>query len=226
MSVVLEIRAGEGGDDAAAFRDELCSSILALARRLGHSVRPPQPGQGGRTTRLVIDGPDNPYRVLAGVHRIQRVPTNSTRRHTSTATVAVLDEVTAPTVEISDEDLSIVPYRGSGPGGQHRNKSSTAVRVTHRPSGIVVSAEDSRSQWQNLQSAKTKLAEALRSASDSELVNVTSEQRNAQIRSCERPAKSFTHRETGSHASVLCHETGQRWRLDDFRKGRIVDVQR
>jgi peptide chain release factor 1 len=222
MSVVLEIRAGEGGEDAAAFRDELCSSILALARRLGHSVPAPQSGQGGRTVRLVIDGPESAYRLLAGVHRIQRVPTNSARRHTSTATVAVLDEMVAPEVEVLDEDLDIVAYRGSGPGGQHRNKSSTAIRITHRPSGLVVSSEDSRSQWQNLQSAKAKLAEALRSASDSEQTNVVSEQRNAQIRSCERPAKTFTHRETGPHASVLCHETGQRWRLDDFRRGRIV----
>ena len=222
MSIVLEIRAGEGGADAAAFRDELCASILALARRLGHSVRPSQPGQAGRTVRLVVDGPEDPYRVLAGVHRIQRAPANSARRHTSTATVAVLDEMAAPTVEISDDDLDVVAYRGSGPGGQHRNKSSTAIRLTHRPSGLVVSAEDSRSQWQNLQSAKAKLVEALRCAHDSELMGATSEQRNAQIRSCERPAKSFTHRETGAHASVVCHETGQRWRREDFRRGRIV----
>ena len=222
MSIVLEIRAGEGGDDAAAFRGELCSSILALARRLGHNVRRSEPGRGGRTVRLIVDGPEDSYRVLAGVHRIQRVPANSARRHTSTATVAVLDELVAPTVEISDEDLDVVAYRGSGPGGQHRNKSSTAIRLTHRPSGLVTSAEDSRSQWQNLQSAKAKLAEALRGARDSEQMGAMSEQRNAQIRSCERSAKSFTHRETGSHASVVCHETGQRWRLEDFRKGRIV----
>lgn len=222
MSIVLEIRAGEGGDDAAAFRDELCSSILALARRLGHNVCRSEPGDSGRTVRLVVDGPEDPYRLLAGVHRIQRVPVGSTRRHTSTATVAVLDELAAPAVEISDEDLDVVAYRGSGPGGQHRNKSSTAIRLTHRPSGLVVSAEDSRSQWQNLQSAKAKLVEALRGARDSEQMGATAEQRNAQIRSCERPAKSFTHRETGSHAFVLCHETGQRWRLEDFRRGRIV----
>ncbi|MHB1773403.1 MAG: peptide chain release factor-like protein [Acidimicrobiales bacterium] len=221
MAVVVEIRAGEGGEDAALFRDELCSSILGLARRLGHQVSETTGGQG-RTIRLVIDGPPGPYLVLAGVHRIQRVPSNSTRRHTSTATVAVLDDIAAEEVALSDDDLDISAYRGSGPGGQHRNKSHTAVRVTHRPSGLVASAEDSRSQWQNLQAAKAKIAKALLVVDEGTRTGATSEQRNAQIGSCERSAKSFTHRETGSHACVVCHETGQRWRLEDFRKGRIA----
>ena len=104
--------------------------------------------------------------------------------------MAVLEPSVSTGFALKEADVVLRFTKDRGPGGQHRNKSSTAIRLTHRPSGLVVSAEDSRSQWQNLQSAKAKLVEALRCAHDSELMGATSEQRNAQIRSCERPAKS------------------------------------
>lgn len=101
---------------------------------------------------------DDRARVFAGTHRVQRVPDGENRRHTSTVTIAVLDADRPPPPPLDPADIDEQVYRGSGPGGQHRNTSDTCVRLTHRPTGIVVHATESRSQWANRQAAHAELA--------------------------------------------------------------------
>ena len=164
--LTIELRPGEGGDDAYAFCSELKSAIVAYARRRGDVVQPQKAQPGSRTVEVLVDGHRRAYERLAGVHRIQRIPKNDRRgrRQTSTATVAVIERQLAKTVEMADEDLDVFTYRGSGKGGQHRNKTDSAVRVVHRPTGTTVIVEHGRSQWQNLQQAKTVLSQRLQAA--------------------------------------------------------------
>jgi peptide chain release factor 1 len=162
--LAIELRPGEGGDDALAFCQDLRTAILAYARRRGDAVQPAAGSRGNRTLVVVVDGDRRAYERLAGVHRVQRIPKSDRRgrRHTSTATVAVLTLRLASKVEIADEDLDVFTYRGHGKGGQHRNKIDSAVRLVHRPTQTTVVVEHGRSQWQNLQEARAVLAERLR----------------------------------------------------------------
>jgi peptide chain release factor 1 len=218
-ALVIELRAGEGGHDAEVFCAELVAAVTAYARRRGDrlSALPTQPGS--RTQTLEVQGSTAAYEPLAGVHRVQRIPKNSTRRQTSTATIAVLTATTSKAVEVADADVRLSFFRGSGPGGQHRNKTDTAVRLTHLPSGLVVTAEDSRSQWSNIASAKRKLAEALEAAVTRQARNRTNGARRDQISTGERAAKQFTH--NAQRGFVVCHESGASWHWADFYRGRL-----
>jgi peptide chain release factor 1 len=217
--LVIELRAGEGGHDAELFCNELMAAITAYARqRDDHlSVLPTQ--TGSRTRALEVEGSAAAYRPLAGVHRIQRIPKNSPRRHTSTGTIAVLTPLPSLAVAINDADIRLSFYRSSGPGGQHRNKTDTAVRLTHLPTGLVVTAEDSRSQWSNITASKRKLVEALNAEAEGQQRARTNETRRGQISTGERAAKQFTHNE--QRGFVLCHETGATWRWSDFYRGTL-----
>ena len=217
--LVIELRAGEGGRDAEAFCAELAAGITAYVRQRGDrlAVLPSPPGS--RTQTLDVDGAAAAYEPLAGVHRVQRIPKNSTRRQTSTATIAVLAAARRAAVNIPEADVRVSFYRGSGPGGQHRNKTDTAVRLRHLPSGLVVTAEDSRSQWTNIASAKRKLAEALDAEVTRTVRSGTNELRRGQISTGERAAKQFTHNE--QRGFVVRHETGATWRWSDFYRGRL-----
>jgi peptide chain release factor 1 len=217
--LVIELRAGEGGRDAEVFCTELVAALTAYVRQRKDqlSVLASQPGS--RTQALEVEGPAAAYERLAGVHRVQRVPKNSTRRHTSTATIAVLAATRSATIDVPDSDLRLSFYRGSGPGGQHRNKTDTAVRLVHLPSGLVITAEDSRSQWSNITSAKRKLAEALEAEVGRKERSRTNNARRDQISTGERAAKQFTHNE--QRGLVVCHETGATWRWSDFYRGRL-----
>ncbi len=128
----------------------------------------------------------------------------------------------ATRVELCDNELDVQPYRASGPGGQHRNKTATAIRLTHVPTGLVVAAEESRSQHQNLQSARAKLVDVLSRAQDQSLLEQIEGERNAQIASGERPAKAFTHND--QRGEVVCHETGERWGWREFYAGRVAGL--
>jgi peptide chain release factor 1 len=219
--LAIELRPGEGGDDAFAFCQELRTAVLAYARRRGDVAHAVAESPGSRTLVVVVDGDGRAYERLAGVHRVQRIPKSDRRgrRHTSTATVAVLTLHPARRVEIAEEDIDVFTYRGHGKGGQHRNKTDSAVRLVHRPTQTTVVVEHGRSQWQNLQEARAVLTERLEErARQKDSADVLSE-RNRQIASGERPVKQFTHNEQRS--VVESHGTGERWRLSDFYRGRI-----
>jgi protein subunit release factor A len=223
--LTIELRPGEGGDDAYAFCVELKEALIAYARRRGDVVHSHQESRGSRTLEIEVEveveGHRHAYDRLAGVHRVQRIPKNDRRgrRHTSTATVAVIEQRAHAARAIDDDDLDVFTYRGSGSGGQHRNKTDTAVRVVHRPTGTTVVVEHGRSQWQNLRQAKTVLAQRLQNAAqraDSEKVR---HDRNRQITSGERSVKQFTHNEQRS--VVESHQTGEVWRWSEFYRGRL-----
>lgn len=163
--VILEIRAGAGGDEAAIFAGDLVRMYQKYASQKGWKFFEIDSNQtsleGYKTFIGKIEG-ENAYEILkqeSGTHRIQRIPKTekSGRVHTSTATVAILPEIEAKEVEIGQNDLEVTFSRAGGPGGQNVNKVETAVRVLHKPSGIVVSSRTERSQHANRETAMSIL---------------------------------------------------------------------
>lgn len=165
------------------------------------------------------DGADHVFRDEAGGHRWQRVPPNERRGRvqTSTVTVAVLREPTEVEVVISERDIEWVATRGSGAGGQARNKVSSAVQMRHLPTGIMVRCEGERSQHQNRKTAlailRARIWEARQSAADGTAAAV----RRAQVGSGQRGDKRRTVRE--QEGQVVDHVTGRRWRLREYLRG-------
>ncbi len=200
-NVIMEIRAGAGGDEAGLFAADLYRMYTRYAERQGWEtelVSANATGIGG-VKEVVFEirgqGAFSRLKYESGVHRVQRVPIteSSGRIHTSTATVAVLPEVDEVEIEIDPKDLEIEAYGSSGPGGQHMQKNATAIRITHKPTGMVVSCESERSQTQNRMRAMAVLRARLYEQERQKQEEEVAERRRLQVGSGERSEKIRTY---------------------------------
>lgn len=200
-NVVVEVRAGTGGEEAALFAGNLARMYMRYAERMGWKteVLDSSPNDLGGFKEIIFviegDGAFSRLKFEKGVHRVQRVPETEAqgRIHTSAATVAVLPEAEEVDVEINPGDLVIDTYRASGAGGQHVNKTESAIRITHAPSGIVVTCQDEKSQLKNRDKAmrmlRSKLYEQALAAQQAEV----SENRRSQVGTGDRSERIRTY---------------------------------
>ncbi len=200
-NVILEIRGAEGGEEANLFAGDLAQMYRRYAALRGWKVdviEERESGQGGLDEAIYLIKGDDAWSRLtfeAGVHRVQRVPVTEAkgRVHTSSATVSVLPEAEELDVEINPNDLKIDVYRSSGPGGQSVNTTDSAVRVTHLPSGIVVSMQDEKSQIQNRSKALIVLRSRLLKAAQDTQANELGDLKRAQLGGGGRSEKIRTY---------------------------------
>ncbi len=200
-NIILEIRAGTGGDEAALFASDLFRMYSRYAEGRGWKVEimsSSDTGVGGYKEIIALIAGNRAYSHLkyeAGTHRVQRVPVTESqgRIHTSAATVAIMPEAEDADIDIKPEDLRFDVFRSSGPGGQSVNTTDSAVRVTHVPTGIVVSCQDEKSQHKNKAKAVKVLKSRLLQAEQERLAAEQAENRRAQVGSGDRSERIRTY---------------------------------
>jgi len=224
-NVFLEIRAGAGGSEAAIFVADLYRMYSRYVENKNWKIElvdsHPSELDGYKEIILYIKGKNVYFNLKyeSGVHRVQRIPVTESqgRIHTSTATVAVLPEVEENDVYIDPKDLKIDTYRASGAGGQHVNKTSSAVRITHIPTGIVVTSQDQRSQHQNKAKAMQVLRAKLYEIAEKEKNEAIANQRREQVGTGERSEKIRTYNYPQNRV------TDHRINLTLYKLDRIMD---
>ena len=230
-NVVLEIRGGAGGEEAALFGTLLLRMYTRYAERRGWRVEPMSANMtelGGVKEAVVTVTGEGAYSRLkyeSGVHRVQRIPVTESngKRQTSTATVAVLPEAQEVDVVIEDSDIRIDTYRASGHGGQYINRTDSAVRIVHEPSGIVVTCQDEKSQLKNKEKAMRVLRSRLYDKMQQEADAATSADRRAQVGTGDRSERIRTY--NFNEGRVSDHRIGKTiYSIDAFVDGDMDEI--
>ena len=230
-SVIVEIRGGVGGEESALFAHSLFRMYQLYANSKGWSVQLlnyTETELGGvkeADFEIRGNGAYSRFKFESGVHRVQRVPETESggRVHTSTATVAVLPEMEEADVEIRPEDIEMQVYRSSGAGGQHINKTSSAVRLLHKPTGIVVACQEERSQFQNREKCMMMLSSKLYQIEQERIEAAYSGERKSQVGSGMRNEKIRTYNFPQSR--VTDHRIGLTlYKIDSIMNGDLDEI--
>ena len=230
-NVIMEIRGGTGGEESSLFAGDLFRMYSMYADKHGFKIEvlsSNETGLGGyKEISFMVNG-EGAYSKLkyeSGTHRVQRVPEteSSGRVHTSAVTVAVLPEADDVEIDINPNDLQIDTFRSSGAGGQHINKTSSAIRITHLPTGMVVECQDERSQYKNKDKALKVLKSRLLKIEQDKQNAEISENRKSQVGSGDRSEKIRTYNFPQSR--VTDHRIGLTlYKLDDILNGNIDEI--
>ena len=230
-NVIVEIRGGTGGEESSLFAYDLYRMYSMYAERRGYKlevINLNETGLGGyKEVSFIVSGAGaySRFKFESGTHRVQRVPKteSSGRIHTSAATVAVLPEADDVEVDINPNDLEIDTFRSSGAGGQHINKTSSAIRITHKPTGMVVECQDERSQYKNKDKAMKVLKSRLLKIEQDKQHEAIASDRRSQIGSGDRSEKIRTYNYPQSR--VTDHRIGLTlYKLDEIMNGDLDEI--
>ena len=230
-NVIVEIRGGAGGEESALFSAVLFRMYSMYAEKKGYKVEIVNANEtelgGYKEISFMIEGEGaySRFKYESGVHRVQRVPETESqgRVHTSTTTVAVLPEAEDVELEIDPKDLKIDTFRSSGAGGQHINKTSSAIRITHLPTGTVVECQDERSQYKNKDKALKVLKSRLLKEKQDKQASEIAANRKSQVGTCDRSERIRTY--NYPQGRLTDHRIGiTLYKLEDILNGNLDEV--